>query len=254
MPSKRKLEQLKKARAASVQSFKKRKLEASSLPNSAQLLIDDDKPNTSDTIDTEAEFGAPVGNEGVNEGYEASEERGHYHAEELGFEARTEGAAKLESCPKEIKWNREGGTKLRGVYGKGSRSTRKRQKKSARELELGASKTYKLGVLWQAHADQVTIFAPNTSEGLHIPFHLQNDAEQDMNLAMKRTVSKNVPLTKDDPLREARDVGLFSESRTAHQPSIVGTEPGLIPGEGWGTRNHEGNELQRRCDDPATLP
>lgn len=103
MPSKRKLEQLKKARAASVQSFKKRKLEASSLPNSAQLLIDDDKPNTSDTIDTEAEFGAPVGNEGVNEGYEASEERGHYHAEEPGFEARTEGAAKLESCPKEIK-------------------------------------------------------------------------------------------------------------------------------------------------------
>lgn len=98
----RKLEQLKKARAASVQSFKKRKLEASSLPNSAQLL-NNDKPNTSDTIDTEAEFGAPVGNEGVDEGYEASEERGHYHAEEPGFEARTEGAAKLESCPKEIK-------------------------------------------------------------------------------------------------------------------------------------------------------
>lgn len=140
------------------------------------------------------------------------------------------------------------------MYGKGSRSTRKRQKKSARELELGASKTFKLGVLWQAHADQVTISAPNTSEGLHIPFHLQIDAEQDVNLAMKR---KNVPLTKDElssPLREARDVGLFSESRTAHQPSIVGTEPGLIPGEGWGTRNHQGNELQRRCDDPATLP
>lgn len=221
MPSKRKLEQLKKARVASVKSFKKRKLEASSLPNSAQLLIDDYKPNTSDTIDTEAEFGAPVGNEGVNEGYEASEERGHYDAEEPGFEARTEGAAKLESRPKEIKWTREGGTKLRGVNEKESRSTRKRQKKSARELELGASKTYKLGVLWQAHADQVTISAPNTSEGLHIPFHLQNDAEQDVNLAMKRTVSKNVPLTKDElgsPLREARDVGLFSESRTAHQP------------------------------------
>lgn len=88
----------------------------------------------------------------MNQGYEASEERGHYDAEEPGFEARTEGTSTLESRPKEIKWNRE---KLRGVYGKGSQSTRKRPKKSARELELGASKTYKLGVISQAHADQV---------------------------------------------------------------------------------------------------
>lgn len=129
----------------------------------------------------------------------------------------------------------------------------KDKKKSARELELGASKTYKLGALWQAHTDQVTISAPNTLEGLHMPFHLQNDAEQDVNLAMKCTGSKNRRLVQQ-PLREARDVGGFSESRIAHQLSIVGTEPGLIPGEGWSTRNHDGNELQRRCDDPATLP
>lgn len=52
MPSKRKLEQLKKARATSVQSFKKRKLESSLLPNSTHLKTDYDKLNESDTIDS----------------------------------------------------------------------------------------------------------------------------------------------------------------------------------------------------------
>lgn len=260
MPSKRQREHWKKARAASVQSFKKRRLEASSLPNSAQLLIEDDKLSKSDTVDTEAEFGALFGNEGLNEGNHASEEWGHPDAEEPnseGGQSRTEGAVKLENRPKEIKWNREGGTKLRGGYGKGSRSTLKRQKKSSRELELEASKIYKLGALWQGRADQVTISAPNISGGVHMPSDLQNDAEQNVNLAMKRTVSRNVPLTEDElsnALGKARFVGGFSESRTAHQLSIFGMEPGPIPGEGCGTRGHGGNELHRRCDDPATLP
>lgn len=77
MPSKRQREHWKKARAASVQSFKKRRLEASSLPNSAQLLIEDDKLSKSNTVDTEAGFGALFGNEGLNEGNHASEEWGH---------------------------------------------------------------------------------------------------------------------------------------------------------------------------------
>lgn len=90
-----------------------------------------------------------------------------------------------------------------------------------------------------------------------MPSDLQNDAEQNVNLAMKRTVSRNVPLTEDElsiALGKARFVGGFSESRTAHQLSIFGMEPGPIPGEGCGTRGHGGNELHRRCDDPATLP
>ena len=45
---------------------------------------------------------------------------------------------------KEIKWNKEGESKLRGVYGIGSRSSSKRQRKSARELEEQATKTYDL--------------------------------------------------------------------------------------------------------------
>lgn len=256
MPSKRKLEQLKKARAASVQSFKKRKLESSLLPNSTQLKTDDDKLNEIDTIETEAKSGTLFGNEGDS----AYGEGRHSNAEEPDFpgeQLSNEGVAKLEGCSKEIKWNREGETKMRGVYGKGSRSTQKRQQKSARELESEALKTYKLGALWEGHTDQATISAPNDLEGLHLPSHLRSDTEQDMNPAIKCTVSKNVPLTEDElsnALGKAKEVRGLSEARTAHQHSMVGAGPGIIAGEGCGTSNHDGNELQRRYDDLASLP
>lgn len=177
MPSKRQLAHLKKARAASVQALKKRKLEASSLANSAQLLIDD-KLNKSDAVDTEAEFRAMSRNEGLNRGDHPSQEGEYHNVEEpdfQGVQSISEGATELECRPKEMKWSKEGENKLRGVYGKGSRSTRKRQKKSARELELGASNTYKLGALWQSHTGQVTISAPSISEGLHVPFHVRSN-------------------------------------------------------------------------------
>ena len=50
MPSKRRREQWKSARAASLEVFKKRRLEASLLPNSAQLKIDDRKLSTADMV------------------------------------------------------------------------------------------------------------------------------------------------------------------------------------------------------------
>ena len=53
MPSKRRLTQLKSARAATVLSSKRRKVEASLILNSAELEIDDDKLSTADTSDTE---------------------------------------------------------------------------------------------------------------------------------------------------------------------------------------------------------
>lgn len=52
MASKRHRNHLKAAREASVASFKKRKLEASSLSNSGQRKIDDNKLNTIDTSNT----------------------------------------------------------------------------------------------------------------------------------------------------------------------------------------------------------
>ena len=67
MPIKRRLQHLKAARAASVESFKKRRLEASSLPNSARLQIDNDKLSTGDTSDTDGESGIWFWNESANE-------------------------------------------------------------------------------------------------------------------------------------------------------------------------------------------
>ena len=55
--------------------------------------------------------------------------------------------------PKEIKWNKEGESKLRGVYGIGSRSSSKRQRKSARELEEQDTKTYDIRALWKRNLD-----------------------------------------------------------------------------------------------------
>lgn len=67
MPSKRRLEQLKCARVAAVLSSKKRKFEASSVLNSAQLEIDDDKLSLADTIETEGESGTWFWNKSANE-------------------------------------------------------------------------------------------------------------------------------------------------------------------------------------------
>ena len=54
MPSKRRLEQLKSARAASVQSFKKRKVEASQILTVPETETNDEL-DTADTSDTESQ-------------------------------------------------------------------------------------------------------------------------------------------------------------------------------------------------------
>ena len=56
MPSKRWLEHLKSARAASVQAFKKKKIEASLISNPAESKIDD-KLSTADTSDIKNQSG-----------------------------------------------------------------------------------------------------------------------------------------------------------------------------------------------------
>ena len=68
MPSKRHRAQRDAARAASVEIFKKRRLEASSLLNSEQLNTDDNKLNTIDTSDDESDsVGTWFWNESANE-------------------------------------------------------------------------------------------------------------------------------------------------------------------------------------------
>ena len=66
MPSKRRLEQLKSARAAAVQACKMRKSETSSIIN-AHLEIQDDKLSTADTRDTEGESETWFWNDSANE-------------------------------------------------------------------------------------------------------------------------------------------------------------------------------------------
>ena len=149
MPTKRRLEQLKSARAVALQACKKRKSEASSIPN-AHFEIEDDKLSTTDTSDTESESGTWIWNESANESgsdtAEGEEDDGNESELELE-ESRTKRALSLEASRKEIKCNKEGEDILRGVYGIGSRSSSKRQRKSARELEEQASKTYDIRAL-----------------------------------------------------------------------------------------------------------
>ncbi len=124
--------------------------------NSAQLEINDDKLSTADTTDTEHESGTWFWNENANEISSDSEEGGHSDVDESNTEleqSRTESAASPEICPVEIKWNRKGENNLRGGYGKGLRSSLKRQKKSAKELEVEALKTYNIEAIWQRHRD-----------------------------------------------------------------------------------------------------
>lgn len=184
----------------------------------------------SDTIDKEAKSGTFFSHEGDS----ASGEGRHFNAEEPDFpreQLSIEGGAKSEGRPKEIKWNREAETKMQGKYGKGSRSTRRRQRKSARELESEASKTYKFGILWKGHSDKATISPPNDLQGLHLPSHLRSDTEQSMNPAIIRTGLKNIPLTENvlltkdelsNALGEAKEVRPFGGRNCTSTPYVWG--------------------------------
>lgn len=146
MPSKRQRDQWKNARAASLQTFEKTRQDSSSLPNLVQPLLDDNEANTSDTTDTEGESETWFWHESANESDSDSEEEGYSdvdveesnlegeqpsHEKSTRFEREQpshEGSARLESEPREVRWYKEGRTKLRGGYGKGSRATLTRKK------------------------------------------------------------------------------------------------------------------------------
>ena len=105
MPSKQRRKQWKSARAASFEVFKKKRLEASSLPNSVQLRIDDRKLSTTNTDDTDNESGTWFWNKSANKTDSDIEEEGNRnHENDLeGDESRTEEAASSELHKVEIK-------------------------------------------------------------------------------------------------------------------------------------------------------
>lgn len=95
MPTKRQREQRNAARAASIEFFKKRRLEASTLPNSAQLNTDNDKLGTTDTSDEEAKSRTWFWNGSANETDSDSDEEGSGDVDEEDLEeeqSRTEQA------------------------------------------------------------------------------------------------------------------------------------------------------------------
>ena len=157
MPSKRQRKQLSAARAASVELFKKRRLEASSVHNLLhQPSVHNDKPNTIDTSlagDTsdEEETATWFWNESANEtdSDEEEEDVRDVDGKNLEGQSKTEQAISHKASQVELKWKKEGENNLRGGYGKGSKRTQMRQNKSARDLEKEALKTYNIQALWQ---------------------------------------------------------------------------------------------------------
>lgn len=145
MPSRLRREQLKAAREASVASFKKRRSDRSPLPNSAELGIDS-KLITTDRSDTQDVPGARLLNESANKRILEEEEEGSGEEDKVDLEGEqssgTERAGSAEARKMGLKRNREGENKLGRDYGYGSRSSRKRQKKAARELKKERAKSY----------------------------------------------------------------------------------------------------------------
>lgn len=174
MPSKLRREQLKAARAASIASFKKRRSDRSSLPTSAELGTDS-KLSTTDRSDKQDEPGTTFRNESANKRILEEEEEGNGDEDKVdleGEQSRTERAASPEARKMDLKWKREGENKLRGGYGSGSRSSRKRQRKSARELEKEGAKSYHLKALWQQSHNLSLVPAATIQGGLDQPSEL----------------------------------------------------------------------------------
>lgn len=162
LPSKRRLEQLKCARVAAVQSIKKRKSEVSLVIDSAQLRIDNDKFSATDTSDTEGESGTWFWNENANESDSDTEKGGEVENKVDESESDLD----IDEVRTEIKRNKEGEDRLRGAYGDGSRSTSRRERKSTRELEKQASKTYDIRALWKQNIELGMASSANSQVGL----------------------------------------------------------------------------------------
>lgn len=64
-----------------------------------------------------------------------------------------------------LKWNKEGEKKFRGGYGNGSRSSRKKQKKSDQERKNETAKSYNIQALWKQQ-DSLMISAAKSQEEL----------------------------------------------------------------------------------------
>ena len=167
MPSKRQRTQRNAARVASVEVFKKRRLEASPLLNSEQLNTDDDRLSTIDTSDDESDSAETwFWNESANETDSDSEEEGCNNVDEKDLGEEQSRMEQAVSPKVELKWNRKREQTLCGGYGKGSRSIQMLHNISARELRKEASQIYNIQGLWQQSKDLGMISQGNSQDEL----------------------------------------------------------------------------------------
>ena len=203
MPSKRQLDQLKSAKAASVQSFKRKKIEASQILTEPES--DDkhntigDEPDTADTTDTESQSETWYWNKSGVENDTDPEEDEYYNGKKLDEEAEQNDRKPKEARPTEeeqkeegntdtvqpgadglkaiestvpssaptslgLKYTKKGEDQLRGFYGNGSRATTHRRKNEAREREKQALNTYNLKALWQRGTELGILSKPCTGK------------------------------------------------------------------------------------------
>lgn len=111
MPLKQRLQHLKSTRTASVEFFKKRKIEASSLLNLAVLQINKNKLSTGDSSDMESEFGTWFWNKNANKIDMDSEKRKVSDIDKKDLEkeqSRIEQAVNPKVFKVEIQWNKKG--------------------------------------------------------------------------------------------------------------------------------------------------
>ena len=236
--SKRRRDHLKAAREAAVASFKKRRSEASSLPTLDQCEIDDKKLSTTDTSDTEDNSRTWFWNESVNETDSNSEEEGDDEDNDENLEEehpKTEREASPEVLKQELKWNKEGERSLCGGYGIGSRSSRKRQSKSARELEQEGSKSYDIRALWQRSREVGILSAANShdrlgqlSESLPIDPELPVSSLSDVPRGGWGSFFSKHKIFKNQRLSALNDLAKLLESVRAQEKNTVETGFHLI--------------------------
>ena len=159
------LQHLKVARAASVQSFKKRKIEACSIPDPAKLEINDELNTTDiiDTSDTESQSGVWYWNKSANKSDLDSEVGEEEEKEEDVEEPDREIKQPRKKISKMVlEWNQKGEDKLCGGYRKRSKSITTRKNESAWESEKQALESYSLGALWQQDINLGIMSAANS--------------------------------------------------------------------------------------------
>ena len=171
MVSKRRHDHLKAARKASVALFKKRRSESSLFPTLDHCKINDNKLSTTNTSNMEDDSQTWFWNESANKSNLDSEEEDNHRSDEDDENleekhSKTKEETSCEVLKQELKWNKKGERSLCRGYGSGSKSTKKRKKKTTWELEKKTLKSYNILVLWQQSRELAILSAANSHDGL----------------------------------------------------------------------------------------